>query len=135
MGFIYVICFGDYYIEKPISSILKKQWLRFVDTFAVDIFMETLIMQSPEIYEVRKIGKSVLKIACQNQSIAWQNPWSDCWISLETCYALYLTFYFPKFPFDPPENIRKPKVFWCFLGDQKGTLRSKGLRIVTKFRF
>ena len=29
--------------------------------------------------------------------------------------------------FDPPENIRKPKVFWCFQGDQKGTLGSKGL--------
>ena len=25
VGFKYVICFGDYYIEKPISSILKKQ--------------------------------------------------------------------------------------------------------------
>ena len=22
-----------------------------------------------------------------------------------------LTLYFPMFPFDPPENIRKPKVF------------------------
>ena len=31
------------------------------------------------------------------------------------------------FPFDPPENIRKPKVFRCFQGDQKGTLGSKGL--------
>ena len=38
-----------------------------------------------------------------------------------------LTLYFPMFPFDPPENIRKPKVFWCFQGDQKGTLGSKGL--------
>ena len=32
------------------------------------------------------------------------------------------------FPFDPPENIRKPKVFWCFQGDQKGTLGRKGLK-------
>ena len=32
------------------------------------------------------------------------------------------------FPFDPPENIRKPKVFWCFQGDQKGILGSKGLK-------
>ena len=29
-----------------------------------------------------------------------------------------LTFFFPIFPFDPPKNIRKPKVFWCFQGDQ-----------------
>ena len=29
------------------------------------------------------------------------------------------------FPFDPPENIRKPKVFWCFQEDQKETLREK----------
>ena len=29
-------------------------------------------------------------------------------------------------PFDPPENIRKPKVF-CFQGDQKGILGRKGL--------
>ena len=32
------------------------------------------------------------------------------------------------FPFDPPENIRKPLVFWCFQGDQIGTLGSKGLK-------
>ena len=38
-----------------------------------------------------------------------------------------LTLYFPMFHFDPPENIRKPLVFWCFQGDQKGTLGSKGL--------
>ena len=31
------------------------------------------------------------------------------------------------FPFDPPENIRKPKVFLCFQGDQKETLGRKGL--------
>ena len=44
----------------------------------------------------------------------WQNPY-------------LLTLFFPMFPFDPPENIRKPKVFWCFQGYQKGTLRRKGL--------
>ena len=38
------------------------------------------------------------------------------------------------FPFDPPENIRKPKVFSCFQGDQKGTLGSKGLKINKKAR-
>ena len=31
------------------------------------------------------------------------------------------------FPFDPPESIRKPKVFWCFQGDQKETLGRKWL--------
>ena len=31
------------------------------------------------------------------------------------------------FPFDPPENIRKPKVFWCFQGDQRRTLGRKEL--------
>ena len=30
------------------------------------------------------------------------------------------------FPFDPPENIPKPKVFLCFQGDQKGTLGRNG---------
>ena len=29
------------------------------------------------------------------------------------------------FPFDPPENIRKPKVLQCFKGDQKKTLEKK----------
>ena len=33
------------------------------------------------------------------------------------------------FPFDPPENIRKPLLFWCFQGDQKWTLRRNGLRL------
>ena len=39
-----------------------------------------------------------------------------------------LTLFFPMLPFDPPENIRKPSVFWCFQGDQKGTLGRKGLK-------
>ena len=38
-----------------------------------------------------------------------------------------LTLFFPKFPFDAPENIRKPKFFRCFQGDQKGTLGRTGL--------
>ena len=33
------------------------------------------------------------------------------------------------FPFDPPENIRIPLVFWYFQGDQEGTFRIKGLNI------
>ena len=32
------------------------------------------------------------------------------------------------FPFDLPENIRIPLVFWCFQEDQKGTLGRKGLK-------
>ena len=32
------------------------------------------------------------------------------------------------FPFDPPENIRKSKVFLMFQEDQRRTLGSKGLR-------
>ena len=36
-----------------------------------------------------------------------------------------LTLFFPVLPFDPPENIRKPLVFWCFQVDQKGTLGRK----------
>ena len=39
-----------------------------------------------------------------------------------------LTLSFPVFPFDPPENIRKPLVFWCFQGDQKETLGKNGLK-------
>ena len=31
------------------------------------------------------------------------------------------------FPFDPPENIRKPLVLGCFQGDQKGTSGRYGL--------
>ena len=38
---------------------------------------------------------------------------------------LPLALFFQIFTFDPPESIRKPKVFWCFQGDQKGTLESK----------
>ena len=39
------------------------------------------------------------------------------------------------FPFDPPENIRKPKVFSCFQGDQKGTLGRKGLNTSEIIKF
>ena len=31
------------------------------------------------------------------------------------------------FPFDAPENIRKPKFYDVFRGDQKGILGRKGL--------
>ena len=32
------------------------------------------------------------------------------------------------FPFDLPENIRKPKAFSCFQEDQKATLRKKKVK-------
>ena len=35
-------------------------------------------------------------------------------------------------PFDPPENIRKPKIFWCFQGDQTGTLGKKELMLMER---
>ena len=41
-----------------------------------------------------------------------------------------LTLFSPMFPFDPPKNIRKSKVF-CFQRDQKETLGRKGLNGVT----
>ena len=38
-----------------------------------------------------------------------------------------LTLFFPIFPFNPPENMRKPMVFWCFQEAQKRTLGRKRL--------
>ena len=38
-----------------------------------------------------------------------------------------LTLFFPIFPFDPRENIRKPWIFWCFQRYQNGKLGRKGL--------
>ena len=32
------------------------------------------------------------------------------------------------FFFDPPENIKKPKIFSCFQGHEKGTFGEKGLK-------
>ena len=37
------------------------------------------------------------------------------------------------FPFDPPENIRKLKVFWCLQGDQNGTLGREGLNTAVHY--
>ena len=37
-------------------------------------------------------------------------------------YTSKFLLFFPMFSFDPPENIKKPKVFWCFQGDQKKIL-------------
>ena len=45
------------------------------------------------------------------------------------CLLSLLTDFFQMFPFDPPENIRKPCVFWCFQGDQQETVR-KALIII-----
>ena len=44
-----------------------------------------------------------------------------------------LTLFLPMFPFDPPENIIKSKVLWCFQRDEKETLGSKGLRRIAAF--
>ena len=43
-------------------------------------------------------------------------------------FVLLLTFFFPMFPFDIRENIRKFLVFWCFQGDQKETFGRKWLK-------
>ena len=34
------------------------------------------------------------------------------------------------FSFDPPENIQKPVVFWCFQGCQKGIFGRKALNLL-----
>ena len=44
------------------------------------------------------------------------------------------------FPFDPPENIRKVKVFWCFQGEgflmfsevSKGNIEKKRVKVMQK---
>ena len=41
----------------------------------------------------------------------------------------WLTLFYSLLPFDLSVN-RKPKVFRCFRGDQKGTLERKGLKSV-----
>ena len=43
--------------------------------------------------------------------------------------------FLPIFPFDPPENITKPKVFLYFQGYQKGALGRKGLIQLLKLGF
>ena len=37
--------------------------------------------------------------------------------------GIELTLFFQIFPFDSPENIRIPLVFWCFECDQKWTFK------------
>ena len=54
-------------------------------------------------------------------------------LKINSCVVTKISFalilFFPMFPFDPPENIRKPWVFWRFQGDQKGTMGRKVLNI------
>ena len=40
----------------------------------------------------------------------------------------HLTLIFRMFPFDLPESIRQPKVFWCLEGNQEGKLGRKRLK-------
>ena len=44
-----------------------------------------------------------------------------------------LTLSFPMFPFDPPENIRKHKVFQCFQGCQEKLVRKSFNTFLTMF--
>ena len=39
------------------------------------------------------------------------------------------------FPFDPPENIRKPSVLFMFSGGSKGNVRKKRVKPFTKSDF
>ena len=47
--------------------------------------------------------------------------------NLNTTKMNLLILFFTAFSFDLPEDIRNLKVFWCFRGDQIGTLGRKGL--------
>ena len=64
-----------------------------------------------------------LRTACIIKHLKWLR------LLLGRFSSPFLTLLFPVFPFDPPENIRKPLVFWFFQGNWKGTLRRKGLTI------
>ena len=59
---------------------------------------------------------------CHQQLFLKNANYNLQWISL--------TLFFSMSSFDPPENIKKPLVFWCFQGDQKGTLGKKGLKVI-----
>ena len=79
-------------------------------------------------------------LSCRNQSIDWESKFIGwfLWVEqlplngvmVENGLRKKLAIFFPMFPFDPPENIRKPLVFWCFQGDQKGTFERKRLIMV-----
>ena len=61
----------------------------------------------------------------------WLHSWDFTydgrgWLKVRIRLSL-LTLFFPMFPFDPSENIKKPLIISCFQGDQKGTLGRKGL--------
>ena len=65
-----------------------------------------------------------IKIFCKKLHLCLSGFWIRIW------KCLVLTLFFPKFPFDPHENIRKTLVFRCFQGDQKGILGRKGLTVL-----
>ena len=56
----------------------------------------------------------------------YQKAWC-LFVLVKLWLILVLTLFFPMSLFNPPENIRKPKVFLRFQGDQKGMLGRKGL--------
>ena len=87
------------------------------------IFYQELSSLPPQIVFC-KISLSQLISSDRFSFVRWQFHKLD---STKICIAL--TLFFPMFPFDPLENIRKSKVFWCFLGDLKGTLGIKGLTL------
>ena len=68
------------------------------------------------IFEGRLSHTCFLMVQMWNIGLKWVNKQST-----------FLTLFFPMLPLDPPENIRKPFVFWCFQGDQKETLGKIGL--------
>ena len=62
-------------------------------------------------------------------SVLIEAPFSQKYATLTVrCHSQiqnsFLTLFFPMFPFDPHE-----KFFWCFQGDQRGTLGRNGLSV------
>ena len=49
-------------------------------------------------------------------------------ITFSMSWQIYINPFLLNVPFWPPGNMRKPRVFWCFQGDQKRTLGRKGLK-------
>ena len=60
---------------------------------------------------------------CQERSITF--PWNE----------KILTLFFSMFSFDPPENIRKPKIFWCFQGGSEGKIGKKMVNLCVRLKF
>ena len=116
--------FDDFLGKHVVLSFLLREWRLYHMLYCVRFYLVAIVAISFQISDWFSYSGSIGR--------HWVKKWfKKSFLLFHSICDSPKPFFFPMFPFDPPENIRKPKVFQCFQEDQKGTLGRKGLSLLS----